>query len=112
MSESVVVEATLEPVAMTEVDLIRECVSRGIVFSTYESPLEALLDGAWDDFQVVRGLGLCRVLNYVENDLFDERCPFKKNPDGSYHFKASYYNGCTFWRELVEGELDSMGSEE
>ena len=61
----------------------------------------ALADETYE-YAIIGGLGLCRVEDFKTEDANDDWCTLSKNEDGSYDFRASYYNGGAHWIEVVE----------
>ncbi len=108
MSESVIDSGKLIPVDMTQEEALAECNRLGLdmewILGVYEDAKEALACET-DEYAAIEGLGFCRVEDFMTEDPTDCWCTLTKNKDGSYDFRACYYNGGAHWTELVEGEV-------
>ncbi len=108
MSESVIDSGKLIPVDLTREEALAECERLGLkmewILESYKDAKEALACET-DKYADIAGLGFCRVEGFKTEDPTDCWCTLTKNEDGSYDFRASYYNGGAHWTELVEGEV-------
>ena len=106
MSESVIDSGKLIPVDLTREEALAECERLGLelewILETYEDAKEALCCET-EEYADIEGLGFCRVEGFKTEDPTTDWCTLSKNEDGSYDFRASYYNGGAHWTELVEG---------
>jgi hypothetical protein len=101
VSESVVDSGRLIPITLTTFAAKEECERLGVSLEHYDDPLDALVCET-EEYANIAGLGFCRVENFETADPTDSWCTLTKNGDGSYNFRASYYNGGAHWTELVE----------
>jgi hypothetical protein len=109
MSESVIDSGKLTPITMTEFAAKDECERLGVDLEFYDSPHEAL-SCETDEYADITGLGFCRVEGFRTADPTESWCTLTDNKDGSFDFRASYYNGGAHWTELVEWAVKNGSS--
>ena len=110
MSETVIDSGNLTPVTLTEDEARAECERLEVDMEFYESDPHEALACETDEYAEVTGLGLCRVKDFESTDPNDSWCTFVKKDDGSYDFRACYYNGGAHWTELVACAVKDSGS--
>jgi hypothetical protein len=105
MSKPVIDSGRLIPVDLTAEAALAECQRLGLelewILEAYGDAKEALCCET-DEYAEIEGLGFCRVEGFKTTDPDESWCTLTKNEDGSYSFRASYYNGGAHWTELVE----------
>lgn len=101
MSESVIDSGKLTPIRLSKAAAEEECERLEVDLEHYDSPHEAL-SCETDEYADIEGLGFCRVEDFKTEDPTDSWCDLKDNGDGTFSFRASYYNGGAHWTELVE----------
>lgn len=107
MSKSVIDSGKLIPVDLTQEEALAECERLGLeldwILEAYEDDAKEALIYETVEYADIEGIGFCRVEGFKTEDPTDCWCTLTKNGDGSYDFRASYYNGGAHWTELVEG---------
>ena len=111
MSESVIDSGKLIPVTLSDEEAVAELerLDADDWAHCYNSPHEALASET-DEYADIEGLGFCRVAGFKTEDPTESSCTLTKNEDGSYDFRANYYNGGAHWTELVEWQMQNGSS--